>query len=170
MAEQKIQTEVDWAHWQPGERATLLFVVKAGRILMIRKKRGLGAGKITGPGGRQEEGESMLACAERELFEEVAIQAFGIQERGTLSFQFTDGYALLVTVYSADDYRGTPSESEEALPFWVDVGAIPYPEMWVDDKLWMPLMLAGQPFSGRFLFEGDKMLSSEVITESRDKS
>ena len=35
---------IDWASWEPEEVATLMFVVKSGRILLIRKKRGLGAG------------------------------------------------------------------------------------------------------------------------------
>ncbi len=49
---------VDWTTWEPKERATLLFVIKEGQILLIRKKRGLGAGKINGPGGRLEPGET----------------------------------------------------------------------------------------------------------------
>jgi 8-oxo-dGTP diphosphatase len=34
--------------------------------------------------------------------------------------------------------------------------------MWPDDRHWMPLMLAGQSFSGRFLFDTDRMLDHEV--------
>ncbi|MBT4161861.1 MAG: NUDIX hydrolase, partial [Gammaproteobacteria bacterium] len=45
---------IDWENWEPEEVATLLFVVRDGRVLLIRKKRGLGAGKINGPGGRLE--------------------------------------------------------------------------------------------------------------------
>src|SRR5690348_10779969 len=37
---------IDWATWQPTERANLCFVIRGGQILLIRKKRGLGAGKI----------------------------------------------------------------------------------------------------------------------------
>ena len=44
--------EPDWARWTPTERAALCFVVTGGRVLLIRKKRGLGAGKVNGPGGR----------------------------------------------------------------------------------------------------------------------
>ena len=43
--------EIDWNAWEPQQRATLLFVIHGGEILLIRKKRGLGAGKINGPGG-----------------------------------------------------------------------------------------------------------------------
>ena len=53
---------------------------------------------------------------------------------------------------------GVPVETDEAVPLWVDVDAIPYPEMWADDRLWLPLLLRGERFAGRFLFDGDAML------------
>ena len=55
-------TDIDWERWQPRERATLLFVIRGGEILLIRKLRGLGAGKINGPGGRIDAGETPLAA------------------------------------------------------------------------------------------------------------
>ena len=61
---------MDWNHWQPRQLANLCFIVKDGRVLLIRKKRGLGAGKINGPGGRLEPGETTLAAAIRETQEE----------------------------------------------------------------------------------------------------
>jgi hypothetical protein len=30
--------------------------------------------------------------------------------------------------------------------------------MWADDRLWIPLMLDGKAFEGRFVFDGDRML------------
>lgn len=45
------------AQWTPDILATLMFVVQKGRILLIRKKRGIGAGKVNGPGGKFEPGK-----------------------------------------------------------------------------------------------------------------
>jgi 8-oxo-dGTP diphosphatase len=58
-------TDIDWTTWKPTDRATLLFVVDRpnGRILLIEKKRGLGAGKVNGPGGRIDEGETPTVTA-----------------------------------------------------------------------------------------------------------
>ena len=64
---------IDWETWQPVDRGTLLFVVRDDRILLIHKKRGLGAGKINGPGGRIDDGETPLQCALREVDEEVEV-------------------------------------------------------------------------------------------------
>ena len=148
---------IDWRTWQPRETATLVFVVQAGRILLIRKKRGLGKGKITGPGGRLEEGESPAQCAVREAREEVGITPVGLREAGELNFQFTDGYGLRVHVFTAQGCRGQARESDEAVPLWCSLAEIPYEEMWADDYLWIPLLLAGRWFKGNFLFEGDLM-------------
>ena len=45
----------------------LLFVVGENQMLLIHKKWGLGAGKISGPGGRLATGESALQGAIREV-------------------------------------------------------------------------------------------------------
>ena len=44
-------SDIDWDTWQPEEVATLMFIIQGDSVLLIRKKRGLGAGKINGPGG-----------------------------------------------------------------------------------------------------------------------
>ena len=152
----------DWRDWIPVDRATLIFVIRNGEILLIRKKRGLGAGKINGPGGRIEPGESALACAIREAEEELRVTPTGVRRRGELSFQFVDGYGIHVIVFSAEGCEQVARETEEATPLWTALGQIPYDEMWEDDRIWLPLLLAGETFSGRFVFDGDVMLDAEV--------
>ncbi len=34
--------------------------------------------------------------------------------------------------------------------------------MWADDAHWLPLMLEGKRFEGRFRFDGDAMLEKEI--------
>jgi len=85
-------TDIDWERWEPRERATLLFVIRGGEILLIRKLRGLGAGKINGPGGRIDPGETPLACAVREVEEELRVTPLGVEPRGELRFQFVAGH------------------------------------------------------------------------------
>lgn len=152
-------TEPDWGTWKPAETAALCFVVQGGRILLIHKKRGLGAGKVNGPGGRREPGESAEACARRETMEEVGVEPRGLVRAGELRFQFVDGYALLIDVFTASEAVGELRATAEADPFWADIAAVPYADMWPDDAIWLPEMLAGRPFRGRFHFDGDKLLS-----------
>jgi len=153
---------VDWERWVPDDRATLVFVVAGDEILLIRKKRGLGAGKINGPGGKLEAGESPLESAVREVREELRVTPTGMEHAGELSFQFTDGYAIHVHVFRAQGCDGRPEETAEAEPLWTPLDRIPFDEMWADDRLWIPHLLAGDFFTGRFVFDGDAMLASDL--------
>ncbi|WP_394829578.1 YbaK/EbsC family protein [Pendulispora albinea] len=151
-------SEIDWASWTPTEVSALLFVVRGGQVLLIRKKRGLGAGKINAPGGRLEPGETPADAAVRETREEVGVVPSAVRERGELRFQFTDGYKLQCFVFSADDCEGEPVETDEALPIWTRLNAIPYDEMWADDREWLPLMLSGRRFFACSIFDGERMV------------
>lgn len=161
-ASAQLISEIDWESWEPVDRATLLFIMQDGQILLIRKKRGLGAGKINGPGGRIEKGETILEAAVREVEEEVCVTPTGIREAGLLRFQFRDGYSIQAHVFTATDYTGTPASTDEADPLWFPLERIPYEEMWADDILWIPLMLANTPFTGNFIFDGDGMLDHQL--------
>jgi len=154
-----------WNTWQPRERATLCFLIRDEKILLIRKKRGLGAGKINGPGGRIEPGEEPNECAIRETSEEVGLTPQNVQNRGELHFQFLDGYSLHCTVFVANDYSGELTETDEALPIWTPLDSIPYEEMWADDIHWLPGVITGGTFRGYFHFDGEKMLSKHLVWE-----
>lgn len=153
---------IDWARWTPVDRAVIVFVRADSEVLLIRKKRGLGQGKINGPGGRLEDGESYVRAAVRETEEEVGITPAGLTRAADLSFVFTDGYSLYVEVFVAAAYGGTLIETDEADPFWCATDDIPYPQMWEDDALWLPHVLDGAYVSGRFVFEGDTMRSQTL--------
>lgn len=159
-------TDIDWNSWQPQQRATLLFVIRDGQVLLIRKKVGLGAGKINGPGGRINQGESPSEGAVREIQEELCVTPVGVCQTGELRFQFVDGLSLHVYVFKADDCLGDPQETDEADPLWIGTTAIPYNRMWADDRHWMPAMLEGKYFQGRFIFDGDRLLDYELQVDT----
>jgi 8-oxo-dGTP diphosphatase len=154
--------DVDWTRWSPTDRATLLFIIEVRRILLIEKKRGLGAGKVNGPGGRVDPGERVIDAAVRELREELCVGARNVVEHGELRFHFVHGYLLHCHVFRAEACEGEPRETDEATPLWTPLDAIPFHRMWADDALWLPLLIAGNTFRGRFLFDGDRMLDHEV--------
>jgi 8-oxo-dGTP diphosphatase len=138
--------------------------MRDGQILLIRKKRGLGAGKINGPGGRIEKGETSREAAIRETQEELGVTPVEPEQIGELFFHFLDGYKLHVAVFAATDCTGEPCETDEATPIWTDLRRIPYHEMWQDDPYWLPLLVNRQKFRGYFVFDGDKLLSHKILT------
>ena len=156
----------DWSHWQPTIRATLLFIIDASqrRVLLIRKKRGLGAGKINGPGGKIDPGESAAQCAVRETQEELHVTAVHVTKHGELWFDFTDGMRMHVAVFLAHEHHGDPTETEEAIPLWTPIDALPLEEMWQDDRYWLSRLLQEESvfFTGRFQFDHDHMLSHHL--------
>ncbi len=149
---------IDWDTWVPVDVATLCFIRKESRLLLIHKKRGLGKGKINAPGGRVEKGETLEETAVRETQEEVGLTPLGLVFAGRLDFVFTDAYSLQAHVFTATDATGALTETDEAAPFWCDENAIPYDKMWSDDRLWIPLMLEGKTFEAQFVFDGEQML------------
>jgi 8-oxo-dGTP diphosphatase len=154
--------DIGWETWQVRDRATLTFVIENGRMLLMRKKRGLGAGKINAPGGRLEPGESWLDCAVREVQEELCVTPLDPVRVGENSFQFVDGYSIHAVVFRATGIEGTPAETSEGAPMWFELDRLPYDEMWEDDPLWLPHVIAGRRFRGRFVFDGDRMLDHVV--------
>lgn len=157
-------SQIDWKQWKPKDVATLVFVFRGTEVLLIRKKRGLGAGKINAPGGKVDPGETLEQAAIRELEEEVCVRVQQLAYVGEHRFQFVDGYSMHVHVYRTDEYSGIPQETEEALPMWYAIDEMPYEEMWEDDRIWIPYMLQGTVFSGRYIFEHAKMLDFVLET------
>ncbi len=146
--------------------ATLCYVVKNGKILLIKKKRGLGAGKWNGPGGKVQKGEDIAEAAAREVYEEIGIVPDNPRKVGELEFYFgqENNVNWHVHVFVAGDFDGIEKETKEAEPKWFSMNKIPFREMWPDDEMWFPLMLQGKKFHGKFYFDKDykKLLRHEI--------
>ena len=140
----------------------MLYAVRDDQVLLIEKKRGLGAGKVNGPGGRVEAGEHPHEAAIREFEEELRATPTGVQKRGELWFHVIDGPAIRIHVFRASDCAGQPQETPEAVPLWIRADALPYDRMWADDRHWFPLLLDGRMFEVRSIFDEDRLLSCEL--------
>ncbi len=160
--------DIDWGTWTPVDHATLLFVFRGDEVLLIEKKRGLGQGLVNAPGGRLDPGESPREAAIREVQEELCVTPLAPRWCGEHRFQFRDGYSMWVHVYASDAHEGEASETAEAVPLWVATQAIPYARMWADDAHWIPLLLAGERFSGRYIFDKAAMVDFVIDTLPSD--
>ncbi len=151
--------------------ATLLFLIKKDSqkivdIFLPMKKRGFGAGRYNGVGGKVEAGESIEDALKRETKEEVSVIVDKLKKSAEITFIFPHNpkFDQLVHVYLADEWIGEPKESEEMKPCWFRVIDIPYKEMWPADIFWIPRVLEGKFIRARFVLgEGDAIREQEVI-------
>lgn len=133
---------------------TLCIVTKDSRILLGMKKRGFGAGRWNGFGGKVEDGETIESAAVREIQEEVGIMPIVMKRVGQLDFSFKEtSDQLLVHIYHVTEFTGEPVETEEMEPDWFDYDDIPYAQMWSDDIHWLPFVLTDRLFVGSFQFD-----------------
>ncbi len=130
-----------------------------GELLFGLKKRGLGANKYNGFGGKIEDGETFRQCAIRELFEESSLLA---KESALtpiaylyFAFPYTPELSHGCYVYTLSEFEGIPLESEEMIPQWIDSSHLPYDQMWKGDCTWIPHILKGEFVLGRIEFAED---------------
>jgi len=140
------------------------------RILLGLKKRGYGAQKWNGFGGHPELGETMEQALLREIDEECHLKVTQIEKRGRLIFNMdNDHKPTLVHLYTALKWTGTPQESDEMLPQWFPIDAIPYDQMWEDDYKWIPFIIAGKNIEAVIGFDkDDKMRNFEIKEKPRE--
>lgn len=148
-------------------KATLLYILKDDNILLVYKKRGHGEGRWNGIGGKIE-GESPVQCAIREAREEAGVDVKNVELCGIIYFSNVFGRDWDVFVFRAFDFEGEPAESEEVLPEWFNINEIPYDTMWEDDREWLPVVIRGDYFVGRYDFDGDKLVKSELLIVSKN--
>ena len=131
------------------------------------KKRGFGAGRWNGFGGKIEVGETIEDAARREMKEESGIDILTMEKVGIHEFEFEmkQGEILEVHVFRVDDFSGIPTETEEMRPEWFMFSDIPYDIMWPDDQYWLPLFLEGKKFRTKFLFGADDIILEKKISK-----
>lgn len=139
---------------------TLCIIHQGDQVLLGMKKRGFGAGRWNGFGGKVEKGESIEEAARREVFEEASIDVTDLCKVGSIEFEWQGNPEILeVHIFRAETFVGDPTEGEEMKPQWFEVKDIPFDDMWPDDKYWIPMFLEGKKFTGKFLFDkGDSIL------------
>ena len=145
---------------------TILILQKGNNVLLGKKKRGFALGKFIGIGGKQDKGESIDETMIRETQEEIGITPTKYQKVGVILF---DTYYkgehtnLVLNIYTATEFLGEPTETDEILPKWFSRNDIPYNEMLEDDILWMEIVLGGDFVCGKVVFDPNLVMQSNTI-------
>jgi len=151
-------------------KTTLLFLhkPKEKEILLAMKKRSFGKGKWNGVGGKLNEGESIEEALIRETQEEinVIVNQNDLVQMATINFSFQDNpeWDNQAHIFFAEKWKGEPQESEEMNPKWHSISSLPFENMWIDDRHWLPLVLEGKKIKADFLFNktGDEILEMKI--------
>lgn len=129
---------------------TLLYIIKNDKILLAEKKRGLGMGMLNGVGGKLEKNETIINCLLREVKEEIGIVPLGLEQIGTIYFDYEyKGVKTQETTYAfvANDFEGVLIESEEVTPKWFNKKELPFDRMFPNDKIWLPFLIDKKNFT-----------------------
>jgi 8-oxo-dGTP diphosphatase len=128
-------------------------------VLLGRKKRGLGAGKLVGLGGHVEAGESAVEAAVREVAEEsgLRVDPADLRAAAVVDWRFParPAWDMWVTAFTTSRVAGEPRETAEIAPAWFAVDALPLDAMWDDAAYWLPQVLAGRCLDAEIVFADD---------------
>ncbi|MGC8812664.1 MAG: 8-oxo-dGTP diphosphatase [Candidatus Aenigmatarchaeota archaeon] len=137
--------------------ATLCYIIRNGKVLLLERAKGIGIGKLSAPGGRLKNNETIQDCAMREVFEETGLKVSELKYHGVLNFFFGQRSKpdWIVHVFSTSSFDGEIKESDAGVLKWFDIEKIPFERMWEDDKHWVPLLLKRKKFKCWFYFDKD---------------
>ncbi len=147
---------------------TLLFLIRKDEILLAMKKRGFGAGRWNGVGGKVESDESLEQALIRECQEEIEVTPITFGKVADIIFNevHEDRRKLMhVSAFTCTEWRGKPVETEEMRPQWFKKNTIPYDDCWSDDRHWLPLVLAGKKVKAQFTMDSHDQVTEHTVTE-----
>jgi len=136
---------------------TLVYVINDGWVLLGRKRRGFGAGKLVAPGGKIRPLEESVECAIRECQEETGITPTLADPIGHIIAHDPGGTTQVVTVYRTEDFAGHASPTDELLPEWYEISGLErhYDEMFDGDRYWLPMLFRNERFVAEITYDPD---------------
>ena len=140
-------------------------------VLLGLKGRGLGVGRIVGPGVKVTPGEAPIDAAIREVQEEVGVtlRAKHLHHRATVTYPFSDRpqHSQRSFVFTATRWEGDAHATEELDPAWYPLDQIPWSQMWDDAKLWLPQVLAGTFIEATFTIGRDDTVVHSAWSDTK---
>lgn len=141
---------------------TVLCYIKRNNnyLLMLRNKEkdDINHDKWIGVGGHIEKGETADQCLIREVKEETNLDLLSFDKRGIILFK-NEEYWEIMHVYSSEHFLGELRGCDEGTLKWIPQEKIEKLSLWEGDKVFLPLLLANEPyFSFILYYHGEKLL------------
>lgn len=143
--------------------AVLVYPRRGNRVLLGLHRRGIGVGKWNGPGGKVEPPETYQAAAVREVKREVHLEVDPGDPYGLLVYHHERSGDWRVVVFRTFDFSGQPQPSDEMIPAWFNIDALPQKTMFDNDHLWLPLVFDRhhRHFQGEFWLDRNSRLKKD---------
>lgn len=131
------------------KKSVLGLLLQRGRVLLAPRKDGRGLDNLSSYGGGVKRGESLLAALVRETFEEggLRIRECDLTLAAVITTYRADVPEYKLSAFTCRKWRGVPRETKEmGIPQWFPFNTLPFDRMWPGDRIWLPKILAGEPF------------------------
>jgi len=129
--------------------ASLGIVLQGDKILLGEKKRGeIGAGKLSGPGGKLDPGETCEECMLRETREELEIELdpASLELVALIDFYAIGEIDFRVYNYRAKILSGEIHETDDMIPGWYPLDDATFDRTYEADRHWLPRAARGEKF------------------------
>jgi len=153
----------------------LTLIRSEGAMLLGKKTRGYGEGKLVLPGGKSRHFVSSMGIgilpydgeAAREATEESGISIVpGQLAQVAMLYVSTEEDTKIIRVYETHLSRTDVSASEEFSELsWQDEETLPYDNMPEDYRLWLPHVLAGYAVTGFFETDRDALVVTTLYRQ-----
>ncbi len=134
--------------------ASVIFVIKNGKVLLGKKKDKIGVNRYNGPGGEFEEWDPSIEWrATLEMWQEIDIICWDDDLQKIAIGYFTnikdDGSKFVCEVHfffvEKNKCKGQPKSSKEMeKPEWFNYENFPFDEMMAADRYWIPEIFKGR--------------------------
>ena len=133
--------------------ATLAIIVRDDKVLLGEKTGNpeIGKGKLNGPGGKLEVGETLMECVIRETKEEMGITLVPdkTEKIAVITFLFAEVPDFEVHIYRTEVFEGEPVTTESMIPNWFAIDALPLDRMHDSDREWFAKAIRGEKFNAQ---------------------
>jgi 8-oxo-dGTP diphosphatase len=143
--------------------ATLCYVIdlENNTTLMlhrIKKENDVHEGKWNGLGGKFEENETPEECVIREVNEESGLVIKSPKLHGFITFPLFDGKEdWYVFVFTADEFTGKLTESDEGVLEWIPNEKVTDLNLWDGDAIFLNWLKEDKFFSAKFTYISRKL-------------
>ncbi|MDD6259385.1 MAG: 8-oxo-dGTP diphosphatase [Erysipelotrichaceae bacterium] len=147
--------------------STCIYLIQNHQVLMLyrnKKQNDVNVGKYIGIGGKRKNGESMLECAKREMYEETGLTADKLDYRGVVYFRYPHLEEERIYIYTSSLYHGEMHDCDEGTLRWVNESDVLSLPLWEGDKVFLKKMMKKEtePFHITLTYDAqDRLVSVE---------